>query len=251
MEDPHLLEKYHRDPAALSLTDVCPKLNEQCLKITPRNIGPDRVGKDGFQGSLVPSSHRENSTTMRYYSQAPKHSAHRRRHKGFTLAFSRVWKQNRGASGVWRLSAPGPWSVSPVWVARLERLPQGVKVGITPPWIPLCAIMAPAHVSVLEAPSQADAAQRLAQGSQSRLAHLCERQRLGRHGDITSQSQANGCATRTRHGAVRRVPRRRTRSPAAMHLSPPHGVPRSVTVLSVLGEASAVVDSLREKVWAW
>lgn len=159
--------------------------------------------------------------------------------------------QHRGASGVWRLSAPGSWSGFLVWVARLERLPQGVKVGITPPWIPLCAIMAPAHVSVLEAPSQADAAQRLAQGSQSRLAHLCERQRLGRHGDITSQSQANGCATRTRHGAVRRVPRRRTRSPAAMHLSPPHGVPRSVTVLSVLGEASAVVDSLREKVWAW
>jgi hypothetical protein len=93
VEDPDLPKEHHRDPAALSLTDVCPKLDEQCLKITPRNISPDRMGKDGYQSSLVPSSHRENGTTMRYYSQVPKRSVHHRRHKGFTLALSRVRKR--------------------------------------------------------------------------------------------------------------------------------------------------------------
>jgi hypothetical protein len=48
MEDPHLPEKHHSDPATLSLTDVSPELNEQCLDITPRDIGPDWMGKDGF-----------------------------------------------------------------------------------------------------------------------------------------------------------------------------------------------------------
>ena len=50
MEDPDLPEQHHRDPATLPLTDVSPKLNEQCLDITPRDIGPNRMGKDGFQG---------------------------------------------------------------------------------------------------------------------------------------------------------------------------------------------------------
>ena len=72
MEDPDLSEKYHSDPATLSLTDVRPKLNEKGLDITPLDIGTDGVGKDGFQGSAILSSHRENGTTMQYYLQAPK-----------------------------------------------------------------------------------------------------------------------------------------------------------------------------------
>jgi hypothetical protein len=71
MEDPHFPEKHHSDPATLPLTDVSPELNEQCLDITPRDIGPNWMGKDGFQRSAVLPSHVENGTTMRYYSQAP------------------------------------------------------------------------------------------------------------------------------------------------------------------------------------
>lgn len=59
MENPDLSEKHHGDPAALSLTDVCPKLNEKCLNITPLDIGTYWMGKDGLQGSLVLSSHGE------------------------------------------------------------------------------------------------------------------------------------------------------------------------------------------------
>ena len=70
MEDPHLPEKHHSDPATLPFTDVRPEVNEQCLDITPRDIGPDWMGKDGLQGSAVLSSHAKNGTTMRYYSQA-------------------------------------------------------------------------------------------------------------------------------------------------------------------------------------
>ena len=58
MEDPDLSEQHHRDPAALTLTDLSAKLNEQCLASTPRDIGPDRMRKEGFQGSSVRSSHR-------------------------------------------------------------------------------------------------------------------------------------------------------------------------------------------------
>ena len=57
MEDPHLSAKHHGDPAALSLTDVRPKLNEKRLNITPLDIGPYWMGKDGLQGSLVLSSY--------------------------------------------------------------------------------------------------------------------------------------------------------------------------------------------------
>ena len=57
MEDPDLSEKHHGDPAALSLTDVRPKLNEKRLNITPLDIGPYWMGKEGLQGSLVLSSH--------------------------------------------------------------------------------------------------------------------------------------------------------------------------------------------------
>jgi hypothetical protein len=57
MEDPDLSEKHHSDPAALSLTDVCPKLGEKRLNITPLDIGPYGMGKDGLQSSLVLSSH--------------------------------------------------------------------------------------------------------------------------------------------------------------------------------------------------
>jgi hypothetical protein len=57
MEDPDLSEKHHGDPASLSLTDVRPKLNEKRLNITPLDIGPYWMGKDGLQGSLVLSSH--------------------------------------------------------------------------------------------------------------------------------------------------------------------------------------------------
>jgi hypothetical protein len=53
MEDPDLSEKHHCDPAALALTDLSPKLNEKCLDITPRDIGPDRMRKDGFQGNVM------------------------------------------------------------------------------------------------------------------------------------------------------------------------------------------------------
>jgi len=59
MENPDLSEKHHGDPAALALTDVCPKLNEQRLNITPLDIGTYWMGKDGLQGSLVLSSHGE------------------------------------------------------------------------------------------------------------------------------------------------------------------------------------------------
>ena len=57
MEDPDLSEKHHGDPAALSRTDVRPKLNEKRLNITPLDIGSYWAGKDGLQGSLVLSSH--------------------------------------------------------------------------------------------------------------------------------------------------------------------------------------------------
>jgi hypothetical protein len=70
MEDPDLSEQHHRDPAALALTDLSAKLNEQCQDSTPRDIGPDRMRKDSFQGSAVRSSHRENGTNLRYYWQA-------------------------------------------------------------------------------------------------------------------------------------------------------------------------------------
>ena len=59
MEDSDLSEKHHGDPASLSLTDVRPKLNEKRLNITPLDIGPYWMGKDGLQGSLVLSSHGE------------------------------------------------------------------------------------------------------------------------------------------------------------------------------------------------
>jgi hypothetical protein len=59
MEDPDLSEKHHGDPASLSLTEVRPQLNEKRLNITPLDIGPYRMGKDGLQGSLVLSSHRK------------------------------------------------------------------------------------------------------------------------------------------------------------------------------------------------
>jgi hypothetical protein len=70
VEDPDLPEEHHRDPAALSLTDFRPKLYEQCFDSTPWDIGTDWMGKDGFQGSSVRSSHGENGTAIRYYSQA-------------------------------------------------------------------------------------------------------------------------------------------------------------------------------------
>ena len=57
MEDPDLSEKHHGHPASLSLTDVRPKLNEKRLNITPLDIGPYWMGKDGLQGSLMLSSH--------------------------------------------------------------------------------------------------------------------------------------------------------------------------------------------------
>ena len=48
MEDPDLSEKHHGDPASLSLTDVRPKLNEKRLNITPLDIGPYWMGKEGL-----------------------------------------------------------------------------------------------------------------------------------------------------------------------------------------------------------
>jgi hypothetical protein len=57
MEDPDLSEQHHGDPAALALTDVRPKLNEKRLNITPLDIGPSWMGKDGLQSSMVLSSH--------------------------------------------------------------------------------------------------------------------------------------------------------------------------------------------------
>jgi hypothetical protein len=59
MENPDLSKKHYGDPAALSLTDVCPKFNEKRLNITPLDIGTYWMGKDGLQGSLVLSSHGE------------------------------------------------------------------------------------------------------------------------------------------------------------------------------------------------
>ena len=69
MEDPDLSKKHHGNSAALSLTDVRPKLNEKRLNITPLDIGSYWMGKDGLQGSVVLSSHEKNGTTMRYHSQ--------------------------------------------------------------------------------------------------------------------------------------------------------------------------------------
>jgi hypothetical protein len=77
MEDTDLPEKYPSNPAALALTDFRPELNEKGLDITPRDSCPDWMGKYGFQGSAVLSSHTENGTTSRYYPQAPKLCAHR------------------------------------------------------------------------------------------------------------------------------------------------------------------------------
>jgi hypothetical protein len=57
MEDPDFSEKHHGDPASLSSTDDRPKYNEKRLNITPLDIGPYWMGKDGLQGSLVLSSH--------------------------------------------------------------------------------------------------------------------------------------------------------------------------------------------------
>jgi hypothetical protein len=70
MKDPDLSEQHHRDPTALALTDLSPKLDEKRLDSTPGDSGSDRMRKDGFQGSSVRSSHRENGTTVRYYWQA-------------------------------------------------------------------------------------------------------------------------------------------------------------------------------------
>jgi hypothetical protein len=53
MEDPDLSEQHHRDPAALALTNLGPKLNEKRLDRTPRDICPDRLRKDGFQGNGI------------------------------------------------------------------------------------------------------------------------------------------------------------------------------------------------------
>ena len=57
MEDPDLPKQHHGHPAPLSLTDVRPKLNEKRLNITPLDIDPYWMGKDGLQGSVVLSSH--------------------------------------------------------------------------------------------------------------------------------------------------------------------------------------------------
>jgi hypothetical protein len=84
MEDPDLSEQHDSDPAALALTDLSPKLNEQRLDITPRDSGPHGMRKDGFQGSSVRSSHRENGTTLRYYWQAARLRAHCLLDKGLT-----------------------------------------------------------------------------------------------------------------------------------------------------------------------
>jgi len=92
--------------------------------------------------------------------------------------------------------------VSLVWVARLDLLPQGFKIWIAQPLMPLFGIIAPPHFRLLKEAYQADDPKRLAQGSQTRLAHLCERHGLSMHGDIISKSQANGCAPHTRRGAV-------------------------------------------------
>lgn len=88
MEDPDLPEQHHSDPAALSRTDFRPELNEQGFDLTPREIGTDWMGKDGFQGSAVLSSHTKNGTMMRYYSQAPKLCAHRLLCRGLTPALT-------------------------------------------------------------------------------------------------------------------------------------------------------------------
>jgi hypothetical protein len=72
VEDLELSEKHHSDPAAISLTDFRSKLNEQCLNITPLDIGTDWMGKNSFQSSAVPSSHTGNGTTIRYHLQAPR-----------------------------------------------------------------------------------------------------------------------------------------------------------------------------------
>jgi hypothetical protein len=53
MEDPDLSEQHDSDPAALALTDLSPKLNEQRLDITPRDSGPHGMRKDGFQGNGI------------------------------------------------------------------------------------------------------------------------------------------------------------------------------------------------------
>jgi hypothetical protein len=69
MEDPDLPKQHHGHPAPLSLTDVRPKRKEKRLNISPRDIGAHRMGKDGFEGSSVRSSHRRNGTTPRYHPQ--------------------------------------------------------------------------------------------------------------------------------------------------------------------------------------
>ena len=48
MEDPDLSEQHHRDPTALALTELSPKLNEKRLNITPLDIGTYWMGKDGL-----------------------------------------------------------------------------------------------------------------------------------------------------------------------------------------------------------
>jgi hypothetical protein len=55
---------------------------------------------------------------------------------------------------------------------------QGFKVWIAQPLMPLFGIIAPPHFRLLKEAYQADDPKRLAQGSQTRLAHLCERHGL-------------------------------------------------------------------------
>jgi hypothetical protein len=69
MEDPNLPKKHHGDPTPFSLTDFSPKLNEKRLNISPRDIGAYGMGKDGFEGSLMPSFHGRNGTTRGYHPQ--------------------------------------------------------------------------------------------------------------------------------------------------------------------------------------
>jgi hypothetical protein len=212
----HCPDPHHRDPAARSRTDVCSTLHAQCLTITPRKIGPDGIGNDAVQGSSGPSAVSLASTQTL---NAPPMIQEARR------ALGRVRNRDRDTRGVWRPSASGSWEVFLVWVARLDCFPQGFKVWIAQPLIPLCSIMSPAHVRWLEEPYQADDAKRLAQDRQPLLAKLFERQCLGMHGDITAKRPSHGCATRTRRGAVWRVPRRGSRSPTVMRLSPQRGIP--------------------------
>jgi len=53
MKYPNFTKQNHRHPAAISFTNLSPKLGKQCLNVAPLDICAYRAGEYRFQGFLV------------------------------------------------------------------------------------------------------------------------------------------------------------------------------------------------------